>query len=98
MDLKTWDFHGSNALWNYVVVKASLRSYIVHHDQSGLSRPFLWETEIITTQYIHKYVKVNKAINVFKALRKAINKFKANNGLKNMGFSWVQCLMELRGG
>jgi hypothetical protein len=39
MDLKIRDFHGSNALWNYVMVKASLRSYIVHHDQSGLSRP-----------------------------------------------------------
>jgi hypothetical protein len=39
MDLKAWDSHGSNALWNYVVVKDSLRSYIVHHDQSGLSRP-----------------------------------------------------------
>jgi hypothetical protein len=60
-----------------VVVKASLRSYIVHHDQSGLSRPFLRGTGIITTQYIHKCVKVNKAINVFKALRKAINIFKA---------------------
>jgi hypothetical protein len=73
-----------------MVDNASLRSYIVHHDQSGLSRPFLWETEIITTQYIHK--RVNKAINVFKALRKAINKFKANNGFKTTGFSWVQCL------
>jgi hypothetical protein len=77
-----------------MVVKASLRSYIVHQDQSGLSRPFLRETEIITTQYIHKRVKVNKAINVFKALRKAINKFKASNGLKNTGFSWVQCLWD----
>jgi hypothetical protein len=60
-----------------VVVKASLRSYVVHHDQSGLSRPFSRGTGIITTQYIHKCVKVNKAINVFKALRKAINIFKA---------------------
>jgi hypothetical protein len=59
------------------VVNASLRSYINHHDQSGLSRPFLRGTGIITTQYIHKCVKVNKAINVFKALRKAINIFKA---------------------
>jgi flagellin-specific chaperone FliS len=63
------------------MVNASLRSYIAHHNQSGLSRPFLKETEIITTQYIHKRVKVNKAINIFKALRKAINKFKANNGI-----------------
>jgi hypothetical protein len=74
------------------MANASLRSYINHYDQSGLSCPFLWETEIITTQYIHKRVKANKAINVFKALRKAINKFKASNGLKNTGFSWVQCL------
>jgi hypothetical protein len=80
------------------VVNASLRSYINHHDQSGLSRPFLRGTGIITTQYIHKRVKVNKVINVFKALRKAINIFKANNGIKSVGFSWVQCLMELRGG
>jgi hypothetical protein len=90
--LKKDYFCGSNAVWIYVMANASLRSYINHYDQSGLSRPFLWETEIITTQYIHKRVKVNKAINVFKALRKAINKFKANNGLKNTGFSWVQCL------
>jgi hypothetical protein len=80
------------------VVNASLRSYINHHDQSGLSRPFLRGMGIITTQYIHKRVKVNKAINVFKALRKAINIFKANNGIKSVGFSWVQCLMELRDG
>jgi hypothetical protein len=59
------------------MANASLRSYINHHDQSGLSRPFLRGTGIITTQYIHKCVKVNKAINVFKALWKAINIFKA---------------------
>jgi hypothetical protein len=64
-------------LWDYVVVNASLRSYIAHHDQSGLSRPFLRGTGIIIMQYIHKCVKVNKAINVFKALRKEINIFKA---------------------
>jgi hypothetical protein len=33
------DFYGSNALWDYVVVNASLRSYIIRHDQSGFSRP-----------------------------------------------------------
>jgi hypothetical protein len=71
---------------------------MVYHNQSGLSRPFLRGTGIITTQYIHRCVKVNKAINLFKALRKAINIFKTNNGLKNTGFSWVQCLMELRNG
>jgi hypothetical protein len=59
------------------MANASLRSYINHHDQSGLSRPFLRGMGIITTQYIHKCVKVNKAINVFKVLRKAINIFKA---------------------
>jgi hypothetical protein len=80
------------------MANASLRSYINHHDQSGLSRPFLRGMGIITTQYIHKCVKVNKAINVFKALRKAINIFKVIMEFKSMGFSWVQCLMELRGG
>jgi hypothetical protein len=82
---KIKDFCGSNTLWDYVMVKASMRSYVVHHDQSGLSRPFLRGTGI-TTQYIHKCVKVNKAINVFKALRKAINIFKAIMNLKQRGF------------
>jgi hypothetical protein len=68
------------------MANASLRSYINHHDQSGLSRPFLRGTGIITTQYIHKCVKVNKAINVFKALRKAINIFKAIMDLKTRDF------------
>ena len=36
---KIKDFRGSNALWNYMVVNASLRSYIIHHDQSGFSCP-----------------------------------------------------------
>jgi hypothetical protein len=39
MEFKERDFYGSNALWNYVVVNASLKSYIIHHDQSRLSRP-----------------------------------------------------------
>jgi hypothetical protein len=39
MNLKQRGFYGSNALWNYVMVNASLRSQI-NHDQSGLSRPF----------------------------------------------------------
>ena len=38
-EFKSKDFRGSNVLWNYVVVNASLRSYIIHHDQSGLSCP-----------------------------------------------------------
>jgi hypothetical protein len=36
---KTKDFRGSNASWIYVVVNASLRSYIIHQDQSGFSHP-----------------------------------------------------------
>ena len=39
MEFKVRDFRGSNALWNYVVVNASLRSYIIHHDQSEFSCP-----------------------------------------------------------
>jgi hypothetical protein len=38
-EFKTKGFCGSNALWNYVVVNASLRSHIIHHDQSGFSHP-----------------------------------------------------------
>ena len=41
MEFKARDILGSNALWNYVVVNASLRSYIIHYDQLGLSRPNL---------------------------------------------------------
>ena len=40
MNLKQRGFYGSNTLWNYMMVNASLRSYIIHYDQSGLSRPF----------------------------------------------------------
>ena len=39
MEFKARDFYGSNALWNYVVVNVLLKSYIIHHDQSGFSRP-----------------------------------------------------------
>ena len=39
MRFKEKCFCGSNALWNYVMVNASLRSHIIHHDQLGLSRP-----------------------------------------------------------
>ena len=41
MEFQAKDILGSNALWNYVVVNASLRSYIIRHDQSELSRPNL---------------------------------------------------------
>ena len=37
MGFEARDFRGSNALWDYVVVNASLRSYIIHHDQLGFS-------------------------------------------------------------
>ena len=39
MYLKQGDFRGSNALWDYVVVNALRRSYIIRHDQSGFLRP-----------------------------------------------------------
>ena len=39
MRFEARDFRGSNSLWDYVVVNALLRSYIIHHDQSGFSRP-----------------------------------------------------------
>jgi hypothetical protein len=38
-EFKAKDFCGSNTSLNYMVVNAPLRSYIIHHDQSGLSRP-----------------------------------------------------------
>jgi hypothetical protein len=83
MAFTTREFCGSNTLWDYVMVNASLRSYISHRDQSGLSRPFSQRTGIITTQYIHKCVKVNKAIN---------------NDIYTWGFLMGPMPMELRGG
>ena len=59
-------FYLVQCLWNYMVDKASLRSHIIHHDQSELSRPSHKENGgkgIIITN-IHKYVvNLNKAIN-----------------------------------
>ena len=49
-------------LWDYVMVNASLRSYIAHHDQSGLSRPNLKEKRG-ENDNIHNVVNINKAIN-----------------------------------
>jgi hypothetical protein len=54
-----------------VVVNASLRSYIVHHDQSGLSRPNHKGRTMGKRQYpqynIYNVVNVNKAImTIFK--------------------------------
>ena len=76
-------FCGSNALWNYVMVNASLRSYINHRDQSGLSRLFLQRGKM------GGYSQRSKAVNIFKALWKAINKFKAIINLKAKGFLWI---------
>ena len=53
------------------------RSHIIHHDQSGFSRPNTRGKGIITRNNIHNVVNVNEAINVFKVLGKAINVFKA---------------------
>jgi hypothetical protein len=54
-----------------MVVNASLRSYIVHHDQSGLSRPNHKGRKMGKRQYpqynIYNVVNVNKAImTIFK--------------------------------
>ena len=69
MSLKR-DFPRVQCLWNYMVVKASLRSYIVHHDQSGLSRPNHKGVRGRKWQYsqynIYDVVNVNKAINELK--------------------------------
>jgi hypothetical protein len=47
-----------------MVVKASLRFYIVHHDQSGLSHPNHKGKNGGYSQYnIYNVVNVNKAIN-----------------------------------
>ena len=37
-EFKSKDFRGSNALWDYMVVNASFKSYIIRHDQLGFSR------------------------------------------------------------
>ena len=61
-EFKIKDFRGSNVLWNYVMDNAWLRSYIVHHDQSGLSRPN-HKGERGENDNIHNLVNINKAIN-----------------------------------
>ena len=58
MEFKARDFCGSNALWNYVVVNASLRSHIIYHNQLGLSCPFCKEK-----MGENKYSQRSKAIN-----------------------------------
>ena len=65
MEFKTRGFHGSNALWNYVVVNTLLRSHIIHHNQSGYSRPNHKEKGGEMNN-IYNVVN-NKAINIFKA-------------------------------
>jgi hypothetical protein len=53
-----------------MVVNASLRSYVAHHDPSGLSRPNLKGIRERKWQYsqynIYNVVNVNKAINELK--------------------------------
>ena len=56
MNLKQGDFYGSNALWDYVMVNVSLRSHIIHHDQSGLSCPF-YKREKYSQYNIYSVVK-----------------------------------------
>jgi hypothetical protein len=47
-----------------MVDKASSRSYIIHHDQSGLSHPNHKGKNGGYSQYnIHNVVNVNKAVN-----------------------------------
>jgi hypothetical protein len=66
MSLKQ-DFQRSNAYGITWWFKASWRSYIVHHDQSGLSRPNLKGIRERKWQYsqynIYNVVNVNKTIN-----------------------------------
>ena len=57
VNLKQGDFYGSNALWNYVMVNVSLKSHIIHHDQSGLSHPFLQRGKIGKKINNHNVVK-----------------------------------------
>jgi hypothetical protein len=71
MEFTRREFCGSNALWDYVMVNASLRSYIVHHDQSGLSRPnHMGKRDNDNAIFTSAYNKRN--VSKFK-LRKAIN-------------------------
>jgi hypothetical protein len=53
-----------------MVVNASLRSHITHHEQSGLSRPN-HKGKRGENDNIHKYIiNINKAINEFKDFSK----------------------------
>ena len=56
-EFKARDFRGSNVLWNYVVVNASLRSYIIRHNQSGLLCPF-YKGEKYSQYNIYNVVKL----------------------------------------
>ena len=60
-EFKVRDFCGSNALWNYIVVNASLRSHIIHHDQSGFSRPNHKGEKGEKTNNIHNVVNINES-------------------------------------
>ena len=62
INLKQRVFRGSNALWNYVMVNASSRSHIIHHDQSGLSRPFFKGEKGGENKYSQRSKAVNDGI------------------------------------
>ena len=38
-ELNQGGVHGSNALWDYIVINACWKSYIIYQDQSGFSCP-----------------------------------------------------------
>ena len=61
-EFKVRDFCGSNALWNYMVVNASLRSHIIHHDQSGFSCPNFKGNGMINNIYNNVANNVNDRI------------------------------------
>jgi hypothetical protein len=68
-----------------MVVKASLRSYIAHHDQSGLSRPN------------HKGRNGEK-MTIFTSTRNVVNVNEAiNDNIYTWGFLTGPMPMELRG-
>ena len=73
-EFKTKGFCGSNALWNYMVVNAPVE--VLHNPLRpiGIFTPKSQGEKGEKTNNIHNVI--NKAINIFKALRKAINNLK----------------------
>ena len=54
---KTKDFRGSNTSWIYVVVNASLRSYVIHQDQLRIFTPKSQRKKKEENNNIHNVVK-----------------------------------------